>query len=136
MTAGILTAGTLLWMGLSSLMAMATKALAASLLSIVISIVTAYRSSGSSHKSTTYEIVAKPVYSHAYAAELQHEPHTAASSGHQYGRNMEWDKMASMSSSRSEVQVPVPVMQMPIRDDAHQLAYRAHVRPIYKRGAI
>ncbi len=127
MTAAVLTGGTLLWMGLSSLMAMATKALAASLLSIIISCVTAYRSSGHSHKSTTYEIVAKPVYSHAYAAELQHEPHSAAT-GHQYGRNIEWDKVASMSS-RSEVQVP-------IRDDAHQLAYRAHVRPIFKRGAI
>lgn len=125
--AGILTGGTLLWMGLSSLMAMATKALAASLLSIVISCITAYRSSGSSHKSTTYEIVAKPVYSHAYTAELQHDPHSAAT-GHQYGRNMEWDKMASMSS-RSEIQVP-------IREDAHQLAYRAHVRPILKRRAI
>lgn len=135
LTAGLLTGGTLLWMGLSSLMAMATKALAASLLSIVISIVTAYRSSGNSHKSTTYEIVAKPVYSHAYAAELQHEPHTAAS-GHQYGRNMEWDKMASSMSQRSEVQVPVPVMPMPIREDAHQLAYRAHVRPIYKQDTI
>ena len=129
MKAAILTGGTLLWMGLSSLMAMAAKALAASLLSIIISLVTAYKSSGhNSHKSTTYEIVAKPVYSHAYAAELQHEPHTAAT-GHQYGRNMEWDKMASMSSSRSEVQVP-------IREDAHHLAYRTHVRPIFKRSAL
>lgn len=129
-TAAILTGCTLLWMGLSSIMAMATKALAASLLSIVISIVTAYRSSGSSHKSTTYEIVAKPVYSHAYAAEMQHEPLTAPSN-HQYGRNMEWDKVASMSS-RSEIQVPIPVVPLPIRDDAHQLAYRTHIRPIYQ----
>lgn len=123
----MLTGCALLWMGLSSIMAMATKALAASLLSIIITIVTAYRSSGHSHKSTTYEIVAKPVYSHPYAAEIQHDPHAAAT-GHQYGRNMEWDKMASMSS-RSEVQVP-------IREDAHQLAYRAHVRPIFKRSAV
>lgn len=110
-------------MGLSSLMAMATKALAASLLSIIISIVTAYRSSGHSHKSTTYEIVAKPVYSPYSAADVQHDPHAAAT-GHQYGqygRNMEWDKVASMSS-RSEVLVPT-------REEAHQLAYRAHVRP-------
>lgn len=117
-TAAVLTGGTLLWMGLSSLMAMATKALAASLLSIVISIVTAYRSSGHSHKSTTYEIVAKPVYS-PYSADVQHDPHAAASA-HQYGRNMElWDKVVPSMSARSEVLVP-------IREDAHQLAYRAH----------
>lgn len=107
-------------------MAMATKALAAALLSIVISCFTAYKTSGNSHKSTTtYEIVAKPMYSHAYTAELQHDPHSAAT-GHQYGRNMEWDKMSSMSS-RSEI-------QMPVRDDVHQLAYKAHVRPIFKRS--
>lgn len=131
MTAAVLTGGTLLWMGLSSLMAMATKALAAALLSIVISCFTAYKTSGhSSHQksTTTYEIVAKPVYSHAYTAELQ-DPHSAAASGPlPYGRNMEWDKISSISS-RSEIQLPV-------RDDVHQLAYKAHVRPIYnKRSA-
>lgn len=109
-------------------MAMATKALAAALLSIVISCFTAYKTSGTPHKSsTTYEIVAKPMYSHAYTAELQHDPHSAAT-GHQYGRNMEWDKTSSMSA-RSEIQVP-------IRDDVHQLAYKAHVRPIFKRSVF
>ena len=133
MTEAVLKGGKILWMGLSSLMAMATKALAAALLSIVISCFAAYKSSGhSAHQksSTTYEILTKPlpVYSHpAYAADLQ-DPHSAAANVHPYGRNMEWDKISSISS-RSEIQLPV-------RDDVHQLAYKAHVRPIYnKRSA-
>lgn len=65
-TAGLMSGGTLLALGMTALAAMAGKALMTSLLSLMLTALTALKSGGDHHKSTTYEIVTKPVVSHAH----------------------------------------------------------------------
>lgn len=76
LAAGLFSGGTLMAVGLSAIAALAGKALMTALLSLVLSGISAFRGSGDSgHKSTTYEIITKPVVTHAHthSAEVQHE---------------------------------------------------------------
>lgn len=69
-SAAMMSGGTLLVLGLKALAAMATKALIASMIALVL---TCFSNFGGGHgghkgdlKSTTYEIITKPLVSHAH----------------------------------------------------------------------
>lgn len=64
--AGMMSGATLLAVGMSALAAMAGKALMTSLLSLMLTALSALKGHGEGHKSTTYEIVTRPVVSHAH----------------------------------------------------------------------
>lgn len=65
----MMSGGTLLVLGLKTLAAMATKALIASLIALVLTCFSNFGGGGGHKgdlKSTTYEIITKPVLSHAH----------------------------------------------------------------------
>lgn len=75
LAAALFSAGTLLTLGLAALAAMSGKALMTSLAALLLAALTAMKGHGSSdHKSTTYEIITKPVVSHAHthSAEVKY----------------------------------------------------------------
>ncbi|KAG8328195.1 hypothetical protein J6590_000852 [Homalodisca vitripennis] len=118
MTAGLFSGGTLMAVGMSALAALAGKALMTALLSLMLSAMAALRGGGDSgHKSTTYEIITKPVVSHAHthSSEIQHEHgnHHA----YAYGRSMESHPVYTGGLKSSENQT---------HEDSYVLAYRAH----------
>lgn len=67
-SAAMMSGGTLLVLGLKTLAAMATKALIASLIALVLTCFSSFGGGGHKGdlKSTTYEIITKPVLSHAH----------------------------------------------------------------------
>lgn len=125
-TAGLFSGGTLMAVGMSALAALAGKAMMTALLSLMLSAISALKGNGDSggHKSTTYEIVTRPVVSHAHShsAEIQHDSHVPH--GYGYGRSMEFNPV-----------MPVVVDSQPVEDSAHQLAYKAQApdspSPVY-----
>ncbi|RZF48333.1 hypothetical protein LSTR_LSTR010296 [Laodelphax striatellus] len=64
--AGLLSAGTMLAMGMSTLSAMAGKALMTSLLALVLAGFAALKGHQDDKKTTTYEIITRPIYTHGH----------------------------------------------------------------------
>ncbi|XP_055551615.1 uncharacterized protein LOC129733983 [Wyeomyia smithii] len=81
--AAMMMKGTLGAIALGTLALIAGKALMTGLLALTLATIVGLKSltsgGGGSHKSTTYEIIAKPMYSHAETEEISH-PHTGFSS--------------------------------------------------------
>lgn len=115
LAAGLFSGGTLMALGLSALAALAGKALMTALLSLALSGFAAFKGSGDSgHKSTTYEIITKPVVTHAHthSAEVQHEH--GGHHAYAYGRSMEFNPVLPVGA--------VPPVDL---QDSYILAYRA-----------
>ncbi|XP_050533823.1 uncharacterized protein LOC126901432 [Daktulosphaira vitifoliae] len=75
--AGWVTGATLLVIGMKAIAVLAGKALMTALLSLLLSGLSSFKGGHSEPKSTTYEIVTKPVYSHSHTND--HDIHAAAS---------------------------------------------------------
>ncbi|CAH1111158.1 unnamed protein product [Psylliodes chrysocephalus] len=75
MAAGAMMKGTLLALSLGGIAAIAGKALMTGLISLLISAIIGLKALTHGHKSTTYEIVSKPVYSHSNSHSVGHEDH-------------------------------------------------------------
>ncbi|KAJ0170866.1 hypothetical protein K1T71_013638 [Dendrolimus kikuchii] len=87
LAAGMLMKGTLMSMGLGALALLAGKALMTAMMSLLLSAVIGLKSLSGGQKSTTYEIVSKPVYSHSHSHSTAHED--VGGYGHSgYGRNL------------------------------------------------
>ncbi|CAH2268239.1 uncharacterized protein LOC120634375 [Pararge aegeria] len=85
--AALMMKGTLMSMGLGALALLAGKALMTALMSLLLSAVIGLKSLSGGGKSTTYEIVSKPVYSHSHSHSTAHED--VGGYGHSgYGRNL------------------------------------------------
>ncbi|XP_022220762.2 uncharacterized protein LOC111072972 [Drosophila obscura] len=86
--AGVMMKGMLMAMGLGAIALMAGKALMAALMALTLSGVLGLKSLAGGGKSTTYEIVAKPIYTSSHSHSVTHEdghgghtPHFAAGGG-------------------------------------------------------
>ncbi|KAJ8715390.1 hypothetical protein PYW07_009872 [Mythimna separata] len=87
LAAGLLMKGTLMSMGLGALALLAGKALMTAMMSLLLSAIIGIKSLSGGQKSTTYEIVSKPVYSHSHSHSTAHED--VGGYGHSgYGRNL------------------------------------------------
>lgn len=74
MAAILMMKGTLGALGFGALAALAGKALMTGLMALMLSAIVGLKSlAGGGHKQTTYEIVSKPVYSHAHTHSSSHE---------------------------------------------------------------
>lgn len=92
LAAGAMMKGTLMALALGALAALAGKALMTGLISLMLSAIIGLKSlSGGGHKQTTYEIVAKPIYSHSNSHSSSHEDHGGHGGyGHSsYGRSFD-----------------------------------------------
>lgn len=79
--------GTMASMAMGGLALLAGKALMTAMMSLVLSAVVGLKSLSSGGKSTTYEIVSKPIYSHSHSHSTAHED--VGGYGHSgYGRNL------------------------------------------------
>ncbi|XP_063389509.1 uncharacterized protein LOC134675224 [Cydia fagiglandana] len=88
MAMGMLMKGTLMSIGLGGLAMLAGKALMTAMMSLLLSAIIGIKSLSSGGKSTTYEIVSKPVYSHSHSHSTAHED-VGGGYGHSgYGRNL------------------------------------------------
>ncbi|XP_059050564.1 uncharacterized protein LOC131845512 isoform X1 [Achroia grisella] len=84
---GMLFKGTLMTLGLGALALLAGKALMTAMMSLLLSAIIGIKSLSSGHKSTTYEIVSKPIYSHSHSHSTAHED--VGGYGHSgYGRSL------------------------------------------------
>lgn len=94
MTAGLFSGGTLMAVGMSALAALAGKALMTALLSLMLSALAAMRGGGDSGGGgkTTYEIIAKPIVTHAHthSSEVQHEVHGGHHHAYAYARSLDF----------------------------------------------
>lgn len=110
--------------GMSALAALAGKALMTALLSLMLSAISALKGSGD-HKSTTYEIVTRPVVSHAHthSSEVQHEAHHGGGGG---GGGVH--HASGYGYARSMVLTPVLPKEYPEAEDVRfrQLPFRGH----------
>ncbi|XP_075210476.1 uncharacterized protein LOC142317811 [Lycorma delicatula] len=70
--AGLLSAGTMLAMGMSAMSAMAGKALMTSLLALMLSAFAALKGHNDEKKSTTYEIITRPIITHSHGHGHKH----------------------------------------------------------------
>ncbi|CAK1594255.1 unnamed protein product [Parnassius mnemosyne] len=85
--AAVMMKGTLLSMGLGGLAMLAGKALMTTLMSPLLSAIVGIKSLSGGQKSTTYEIVSKPIYSHSHSHSTAHED--VGGYGHSgYGRSL------------------------------------------------
>ncbi|XP_063706261.1 uncharacterized protein LOC134835319 [Culicoides brevitarsis] len=75
MAAALMMKGTLMSVGLGALALLAGKALMAALMSLTLSAIVGLKSLSSGHKSTTYEIIAKPHYTHSNSHSQTVEDH-------------------------------------------------------------
>lgn len=74
--------------GLGGLAMLAGKALMTAMMSLLLSAIIGIKSLSHGGKSTTYEIVSKPVYSHSHSHSTAHED-VGGGYGHSgYGRNL------------------------------------------------
>ncbi|XP_063541918.1 uncharacterized protein LOC134750629 [Cydia strobilella] len=88
MAMAMLMKGTLMSIGLGGLAMLAGKALMTAMMSLLLSAIIGIKSLSSGGKSTTYEIVSKPVYSHSHSHSTAHED-VGGGYGHSgYGRNL------------------------------------------------
>ncbi|KAM3960632.1 uncharacterized protein ACR2FA_005220 [Aphomia sociella] len=84
---GMLFKGTLMALGLGALALLAGKALMTAMMSLLLSAIIGIKSLSSGQKSTTYEIVSKPIYSHSHSHSTAHED--VGGYGHSgYGRSL------------------------------------------------
>nr|XP_018896288.1 PREDICTED: uncharacterized protein LOC109030002 isoform X2 [Bemisia tabaci] len=95
MMAGVVSGGTLLVLGMKTIAALAGKALIASMLSLLLTGLSLFKGHGgggghAEHKSTTYEIITKPVVTHAHSTDVHHEAQ-GPEGGYAYRRSMELD---------------------------------------------
>ncbi|XP_026492458.2 uncharacterized protein LOC113398093 [Vanessa tameamea] len=87
MAAALMMKGTLASIALGGLALLAGKALMTALMSLLLSAIVGLKSLSGGGKSTTYEIVSKPVYSHSHSHSTAHED--VGGYGHSgYGRNL------------------------------------------------
>lgn len=92
MAAILMMKGTLGALGFGALAALAGKALMTGLMALMLSAIVGIKSLASGgHKQTTYEIVSKPIYSHAHTHSQSHEEvgHHGHYGGGGYGRNLD-----------------------------------------------
>ncbi|XP_050437131.1 uncharacterized protein LOC126843570 [Adelges cooleyi] len=114
--AGWVTGATLLVIGMKAIAVLAGKALMTALLSLLLSGLSSFKGGHSEPKSTTYEIVTKPVYSHSHTSD--HDAHAAASQNNPTYRRSIGNSQQATSSS----------------DEADHIVYRIHTSdktPIY-----
>ncbi|XP_075986859.1 uncharacterized protein LOC142983726 isoform X2 [Anticarsia gemmatalis] len=79
--------GTLISIALGALALLAGKALVTAMMSLLLSAIIGIKSLSGGQKSTTYEIVSKPVYTHSHSHSTAHED--VGGYGHSgYGRNL------------------------------------------------
>lgn len=74
--------------GLGGLAMLAGKALMTAMMSLLLSAIIGIKSLSSGGKSTTYEIVSKPIYSHSHSHSTAHEDVGGAYGHSGYGRNL------------------------------------------------
>ncbi|XP_047036270.1 uncharacterized protein LOC124642019 [Helicoverpa zea] len=87
LAAGLLMKGTLMSIGFGALALLAGKALMTAMISLLLSAIMGIKSLSGGQKSTTYEIVSKPIYSHSHSHSTAHED--VGGYGHSgYGRNL------------------------------------------------
>lgn len=73
--------------GMGGLAMLAGKAMMTAMMSLVLSAIIGIKSLSSGGKSTTYEIVSKPIYTHSHSHSTGHED--VGGYGHSgYGRNL------------------------------------------------
>ncbi|KAG5884642.1 hypothetical protein JTB14_035737 [Gonioctena quinquepunctata] len=91
MAAGAMMKGTLMALALGGIAAIAGKALMTGLISLLLSGIIGLKAlTSQGHKSTTYEIVSKPIYSHSSSHSVGHEEHGHPGYGHSsYGRSFD-----------------------------------------------
>ncbi|KAJ8931934.1 hypothetical protein NQ314_015106 [Rhamnusium bicolor] len=76
LAAGAMMKGTLMALALGGIATLAGKALMTGLISLLLSAIIGLKSlAHHGHKSTTYEIVSKPIFSHANTHSVSHEEH-------------------------------------------------------------
>lgn len=87
LAAGMMMKGMLMTIGMGAIAIMAGKALMTGILALALSAIVGLKSlaSGGGGKSTTYEIVAKPVYSNSHSHSVSHEDHGHHSAYNGYG---------------------------------------------------
>lgn len=124
--------GMLATLGMGALAALAGKALMTGLMSLMLSAIIGLKSAtGGGHKSTTYEIISKPVYSHSHShsSEVQHDHGGGGGGGHAaytYGRNLdltEAKKNGDKVTHTSEIQY-VNLDGKEDEDEAEQVEYK------------
>ncbi|PZC78360.1 hypothetical protein B5X24_HaOG202266 [Helicoverpa armigera] len=87
MAMAMMMKGTLMSIGLGALALLAGKALMTAMMSLLLSAIIGIKSLSGGQKSTTYEIVSKPIYSHSHSHSTAHED--VGGYGHSgYGRNL------------------------------------------------
>ena len=91
LAAGAMMKGTMFALALGGLAALAGKALMTGLISLMLSAIIGIKSlAGGGGKSTTYEVIAKPIYTHSNTHSVSHEEHGGGHYGHSsYGRSFD-----------------------------------------------
>ncbi|XP_032523368.2 uncharacterized protein LOC116774737 [Danaus plexippus] len=85
--AAMMMKGTLMSIALGALALLAGKALMTALMSLLLSAVIGLKSLSGGGKSTTYEVISKPIYTHSHSHSTGHED--VGGYGHSgYGRNL------------------------------------------------
>lgn len=86
LAAGMMMKGMLMAVGMGAIAIMAGKALMTGILALALSSIIGLKSLASSGgKSTTYEIVAKPIYTNSHTHSVSHEDHGHHSAYNGYG---------------------------------------------------
>ncbi|XP_003244002.1 uncharacterized protein LOC100574673 [Acyrthosiphon pisum] len=128
--AGWVTGAMLLALGMKAIAVLAGKALMTALMSLLLSGLASFRGGGghSEPKSTTYEIVTKPVYSHSHSTA--DDTHSAASQNNPTYRRSIGGGAGGGSGVVGLQHVPAPSSA----EDADHVVYRIHTSdktPIY-----
>lgn len=90
LAAGAMMKGTMMALALGALAALAGKAMMTGLMSLMLSAVIGLKSLAGGGKSTTYEIVSKPIYTQSHSHSVSHEDHHGGGYGHSsYGRSFD-----------------------------------------------
>lgn len=89
LAAAAMMKGTLMAIAMGALAALAGKALMAALMSLVLSALAALKGGGGGGGKTTYEVVAKPVYTSSHSHSVAHEDYGGGGGHSGYGRSFE-----------------------------------------------
>ncbi|XP_050304722.1 collagen alpha-1(XVII) chain-like [Anthonomus grandis grandis] len=90
MAAGAMMKGTLMALALGGIAAIAGKALMTGLISLLLSAIIGLKAlTHQGHKSTTYEIVSKPIYTQSHTHSESHEGHGGHYGHSSYGRSFD-----------------------------------------------
>lgn len=127
--AGWVTGAMLLALGMKAIAVLAGKALMTALMSLLLSGLASFRGGGHSEpKSTTYEIVTKPVYSHSHSTA--DDTHSAGSQNNPTYRRSIGSGAGGSGGVMGLQHVPAPSSA----EDADHVVYRIHTSdktPIY-----